>query len=84
MITDTDKSDHFESLGGKLGLEINKSNLYKLDNIVSAINKPSPTSEKQVLSPVKSDNLMKEFPENDEDARIAIGGKLGWKAYQQD
>ena len=77
-----DKADHFDSLGGKLGLEINKSNLYKLENIVSGLNKPTPSSEKQVLSPAKTDNLFKEFPENDEDARIAIGGKLGWRAYQ--
>jgi len=24
------------------------------------------------------------FPENDEEARIAIGGKLGWKALRQE
>jgi len=49
-----------------------------LNNIQNAL-KP-----KEVAQPPKQPNILETFPENDEEARIAIGGKLGWRALRNE
>ena len=70
--------DHSIVMGGKVGLEANREAFEKLNNIQNAL-KP-----KEVPQAPKQPNILEKFPENDEEARIAIGGKLGWRALRNE